>query len=83
MPFKRLQQAREKTIGTKQTLKAIKKNQAQVVYVADNADKHVVEPVIEACGEKQVPLIKVDSMKNLGQASGIKVGCAAAAVIKD
>lgn len=83
MPYKRLQAARGKTVGTKQTLKAIRKNLAKVVYVADNADKHVIDPVIKACEEKQVPLIRVDSMKNLGKACGIKVECATAAITEE
>jgi large subunit ribosomal protein L7A len=51
--------------------------------VADNAEKHVIEPVIRACEEKQIPLIRVDSMKNLGKACGIKVECATAAITEE
>ncbi|WP_347489925.1 ribosomal L7Ae/L30e/S12e/Gadd45 family protein [Desulfoscipio sp. XC116] len=83
MPLKRLQAAKEKTVGSKQTVKALKKNLAKVVYVADNADKHVAGPILKVCDEKKVPVIQVDSMKNLGKACGIKVDCAAAAIIKD
>lgn len=83
MPYKRLQAAKEKSVGSKQTVKALHKNLAKVVYVAVNADKHVTEPVIKVCEEKKVPVIRVDSMFNLGKACGIKVECAAAAIIKD
>ncbi len=78
----RLQAAREKTVGSKQTLKALKKGIAQLVFVAENADKHVIEPILAACREKNVPVIKVDSLKTLGKACGIKVGCASAAIIE-
>jgi len=83
MPFKRLQAAKEKSVGSKQTVKALKKNLAKVVYVAVNADEHVAEPVIEFCKEKKVPVVQVDSMRNLGKACGIKVECATAAIIED
>ncbi|AGK99936.1 ribosomal L7Ae/L30e/S12e/Gadd45 family protein [Desulfoscipio gibsoniae] len=83
MPLKRLQAAKEKSVGSKQTVKALKKKLAKVVYVADNADKHVVDPVIKLCEENQVSVIRVDSMKNLGKACGIKVECATAAIIED
>lgn len=83
MPYKRLQAAKEKTVGSKQTAKALKKNLPKVVYVADNAEKQIIEPIIKACEEKKVTLIRVDSMKNLGKACGIKVECATAAIIED
>ncbi|SFR17077.1 ribosomal L7Ae/L30e/S12e/Gadd45 family protein [Desulfoscipio geothermicus] len=83
MPYKRLQAAKQKTVGSKQTIKALKKNLPKVVYVADNAEKHVIDPIVKACVEKNVPLIRVDSMKNLGKACGIKVECATAAIIED
>jgi large subunit ribosomal protein L7A len=83
MPYKRLQAAKQKFVGSKQTVKALKKNLAKVVYVADNADKHVVEPIIAICEEKQVPFMRVDSMQNLGKACGIKVECAVAAIIEE
>ncbi len=83
MPYKRLQAAKEKSVGSKQTVKALKNNLAKVVYVADDADKHIAEPVIRSCEEKKVPFIRVDSMKNLGKACGIKVECAAVAIIEE
>jgi len=83
MPLQRLRAAKVKTIGTKQTLKALKKNAAKVVYVAENAESHIVEPVLQSCAEQNLPVIKVDSMKILGKACGIKVGCASAAIIEE
>ena len=83
MPYKRLMAAKEKSVGTKQTLKALKNGLAQVVYVAADAEKHISEPVVRLCEEQSTPVIQVDSMKNLGKACGIKVECAVAAVIKE
>ncbi|MCL2335914.1 MAG: ribosomal L7Ae/L30e/S12e/Gadd45 family protein [Firmicutes bacterium] len=77
----RLQAAREKTVGAKQTIKALKKDQVRVVYVAENAERNIIEPILAACREKQIPVVRVDSMKTLGKACGIKVGCASAAII--
>lgn len=78
----RLQAAREKTVGSKQTLKALKKGLAKEVFVAENAERHVIGPVLAACREKGVPVVRVDSMKTLGKACGIKVGCASAAIVE-
>lgn len=83
MPYERLSKARKKTIGSKQTLKAVERGQAIVVYVAENAERHVINPIVQACSGKGVPLIQVDSMKNLGKACGIEVGCASAAITEE
>lgn len=83
MPYKKIANARQKAVGTKQTMKAVNKGRAVVVYVAKDADRHVTEPIIKECRAKGVPVEKVDSMKNLGKACKIDVRCAVAAIVKD
>ena len=83
MSLGRLSRARKKTVGSKQTLKAIDRNQARVEYVASNAERHVTDPIIQACMAKSVPLITVESMQALGKACGIEVGCAATAIMEE
>lgn len=83
MPYKRLMAARKRTVGSKETLKAIEKGRAKMVYVARSADRHVVDPIIKACAQKGVPVIEVDSMTALGKACRIEVGCASAAIIEE
>ncbi len=83
MPLERLSKARKKVVGSKQTLKAIDRNQAKVVYMARNAERHVMDPIIQACSSKSVPVIYVDSMQVLGKACGIDVGCAASAILEE
>ena len=38
----------KKVIGAKQTLKAIKNGTATIVYVAEDADQKVIQPIVEA-----------------------------------
>lgn len=83
MVYARLQAARKRMVGSKQTLKAIHRGHAKVVYVAANADKHVVDPIVQACSEKGVEVVQVDHVKTLGRACGIEVGCASAVIIDD
>jgi len=78
----RLKKAK-KTIGTKQTTKAVQKGIARVVYLASDAEKHITEPLLKLCSEKAVEVIMVESMAELGQACGIEVGSASAAIISD
>ncbi len=80
--MERLKNTRIKVVGTKQTQKAIEKDQAMVVYVASDAEERVVSPIIRLCEEKNLELVLVDSMSELGKACGIKVGAATAATIK-
>jgi len=83
MPLERLSMARRKVIGSKQTLKAIERNQARVVYLARNAERHVLDPIIQACSAKSVPVVYAESMQVLGKACGIEVGCAATAIVDE
>jgi len=81
--LERLSKARRKTVGSKQTLKAIQRGQAKVVYVARNAEPHVTGPVLEACRAQQVPVVEVPTMRELGRACGIAVNCASAAITEE
>ena len=49
MPLDRIRSARRRAVGTKQTLKAVVRGQAAEVFVARDAEEHVVRSVIQAC----------------------------------
>ncbi|MBC9785247.1 50S ribosomal protein L7Ae-like protein [Heliobacillus mobilis] len=83
MPLERLKSARQRTVGTKQTLKAVEKGQAKQVFVAVDADPYVINPLMKLCEEKAIPVVNVDTMEALGQACHIKVGCASAAIMAE
>lgn len=78
----RLKAARRKTVGTKQTLKAVERGQAQVVFLAQDADERVLQELAELCRGKGIEIIYVESMTALGKACGIQVGAASAAIIE-
>lgn len=82
LSYEKVMQAKNVTIGTKQTLRALKADQVLEVFIAEDAEARVVNPVISLANEKQVPINKVDSMKKLGKACGIDVGVATAAILK-
>jgi large subunit ribosomal protein L7A len=69
-------------IGKKQTLRALKKSEAQKICIAKDADLHVTKPIKDACQELNVEIIYFDTMKELGAFVGIDVNAAAAAVLK-
>ena len=83
MPYDRIRNARRRSVGTKQTLKAAVRGQAVEVFIARDADEHVVRNLVHVCQERNIPLTYVDSMMELGRACGIKVGAASAAILKE
>ena len=68
-------------VGAKQLRKAIAKGCVRYVFLAENADPAVTEPLEAMCGEKDILIHWVPDMVGLGQVCGIEVGAAAAAVI--
>jgi len=81
MSCEELRLAKRRTVGTKQTAKALDRGTARVVFVARDAEEHVVRGIVRACQERSVRLVYVDSMADLGRACGIEVGAATAAVV--
>ena len=72
----------DRVIGIKQVTKAVKRGAAVSVFVADDADEHVLRPLSELCMEMGVSVVHAGSMQELGKACSIEVGAAAAAVLK-
>lgn len=83
MSYEKVKQAKHISIGLKQTLKAIELGKAQEVIVAKDADKKITSKVIQYGMDRNVLITYVDSMKNLGKASGIDVSAATVAILKD
>lgn len=72
-----------KVIGSKQVKKAITKGLAKKVYLADDAEPHIIGPLQQLCSQHQVEIIAVNKMEQLGNACGIEVGSAAVALLID
>ena len=70
-----------KVVGAKQTRRALNEGKAKRVFLARNADPAVTAPMEALCAEHFVDIEWVDTMKQLGQACGIAVGSAVAALL--
>ena len=68
-------------VGAKQLRKAMEKGNVQYVCFAKNADPGITEPLAQQCKTRGISCIWVSSMRELGDACGIEVGAAAAAVV--
>ena len=70
-----------KVVGVKQTRKAVLTGEAVAVFAARDAEKRVIAPVVDACESAGLPVTWTDTMAELGQACGIAVGAACAAIV--
>ncbi len=76
-----LKKKQMRVVGFKETLKVIKAGQARVVYLAEDADEHIKEQIERACQQHEIPLEMVERKTYLGEACGIDVGSATAALL--
>jgi large subunit ribosomal protein L7A len=65
-----------KVIGIKQATKAMKNGKGIKLYVADNADQKIIDTLTSLANEKQIIVIHIETMKELGKMCGIEVGSA-------
>ena len=71
----------KKLIGIKQSTKAIKNGEGKILYVANDADFKILNPLIELAKEKNLEVKNIQTMKELGRMCGIEVGCAATLIL--
>ena len=68
-------------VGSKQLRKALESGRAKQVWLAENADPAITEPLEALCQNCHVAYTWVPSKQDLGTACGIEVGAAAAAAV--
>ncbi|HYF81435.1 MAG TPA: ribosomal L7Ae/L30e/S12e/Gadd45 family protein [Clostridia bacterium] len=78
-----LKASHRRIVGLKQTVKAVKNGTAKKVYVAKDSDDFIKQSVLDACSDKNLQIIYVSNMKELGDACGIDIGASTAAIVED
>lgn len=71
-----------RVVGAKQTRRALNDGRAVRVYLAEDADPGVTGPIETLCAELGAEMVHVPAMRELGQACGIAVGAAVAALVR-
>ncbi|PSP55357.1 50S ribosomal protein L7ae [Halobacteriales archaeon QS_1_67_19] len=67
--------------GTNETTKAVERGNAELVYIAEDVQpEEIVMHLPELADEKGIPFVFVETQDDIGQAAGLEVGSAAAAV---
>lgn len=72
-----------RVVGIKQSARTISEGKAQKIYLALDADDHILRRFRELCRQAGVEFIEVETMKELGQACRIDIGTAVACVTSD
>jgi len=81
MPYEKLTQLQSQLIiGTKQTVKAINNGEVSEVFIAKDADQHIIDKVMNSINKFNIPYTFVDSKKKLGKACKIEVGASTVAI---
>lgn len=73
---------KKKVIGTKQAKRAVINDKVELMYIAKDADRFIIDSLVQLCNEKTVDVVFVDHMKELGKACGIDVSAASVALLK-
>lgn len=72
-----------KVAGARATQRALAKNLVRKVYVARDADEKVVKGVLDLYREKNIQVVYVNSMKELGEYCGLRVGASVCGILKE
>ncbi len=70
-------------VGTRQILRAAAQGLLDRVYLAADCEARVQRKIREVCAAADVPVEEIPTMKELGTACRIAVGCAAAGILKE
>ena len=71
----------KKVVGIKQLRKALSTGEVKKVFLAEDADPMLTQPLAEQCRALQITVVCVPTMKQLGAACNISVDAAAAAIL--
>ncbi len=72
-----------RTVGLKQTIKAVQAGKAEQVFLARDVDAYIKNIVEDECERHGLSITYIDTMKELGKACGIDIGAATAAILKE
>jgi large subunit ribosomal protein L7A len=80
--LEQLKAAEHKVVGVKQVQKAVQRGLVLTVFMAEDAEPHVLRSLRQQCEELHIPIVPIPTMSELGKAAGIQVGSATVAVLK-
>lgn len=79
MSYEKVKQAKKTIVGIKQTVKALQTGHVTEVFVALDADVRMTKRAVLLAQNKGIPVVLVDSKRELGRACEVHVGAAVCA----
>ena len=73
--------AGSRVVGAKQTRRALKDGTCEKGLHGQGRRPRLLQPLVQEAVRQRVPLIQVDTMRQLGEACGISVGAAIVAAV--
>ena len=71
----------KKVVGIKQLRRAVQQGSVRQVFLAEDADPMLTDPIRRMCEETGVSVAEVPTMAELGKACGISVKASAAGLL--
>lgn len=74
--------AKEIVVGARQVKRALLKDEVESVWIAKNANYHIIKGIIELCESKGIKIKQVEKMSKLGKMFEIDVNATSVAILK-
>ncbi len=72
----------KRLIGLNESKRALQKGEVKALFIAKDAKKELVEPIVSLAEQQKVKITYIDSMKLLGKEVGIGLKASVVAVLK-
>ncbi|MGE5496229.1 MAG: L7Ae/L30e/S12e/Gadd45 family ribosomal protein [Burkholderiales bacterium] len=72
----------KRVVGLKQVQRFARLGKLEKIFIAKDADEHIIEKLLALCGKHSIPYEKAYTMHQLGNACRIEVGSACAGILK-
>lgn len=72
----------KRIVGMKQVLRALEKDALQTVFIAKDADDFIYRRVLNAADAHHANVIRIETMKELGQLCKVDVKTAVAGILR-
>lgn len=77
-----IKDGKRRTVGTRETRKALEKGLLEGIFIAMDAEHRLVKPLIAAAKASGISIYYVETMKKLGAVCDVEVDTAIAGVLK-
>ena len=77
-----IKDGKRRTVGTRETRKALEKGLLEGIFIAMDAEHRLVKPLIVAAKASGISIYYVETMKKLGAVCEVEVDTAIAGVLK-